>query len=90
MGIVYDEWKPKSKFTGNMWAMDANKCYMTHFENALLLGFILKNSTNTIEKCQASKELAIADRKMDFWARHHSFNQKEIEKAMSAARGKWS
>lgn len=91
MGICYEDWKPRPKgqFTGNMWAMDANVHYMTHYENALLLSFILKSSTDPYEKAQASKELATADRKMDYWKRHHSYDPKKVEKSIMEAKRRW-
>lgn len=83
MSIVYNE---NDKYTGppiSYHQINANKSYLKHYENSLLLQFMLNNGTQD-ERRQASKELAICDRKMSRMEKHANFDWQyvlpEIEK----------
>lgn len=54
--------------------LNANKHFMTHYSNAKYLTFLAQNETTPIARAQASKELEIANRKMDYWKRHPNFD----------------
>jgi hypothetical protein len=46
--------------------LDASAKYAEHYSNAVLLGYILKRGT-VDQKCRASTELALCERKMTYW-----------------------
>ena len=89
-GIVYGN-EPKSKFDPrskiNEW--DPHPHYAKHLANHHLLSFIHKNSKDPREKAQASKELAIADKKMTFWERHPLFDDRMKEKIHQKVKNEW-
>ena len=82
MFFIYEESKGgKSSF--NIADADATDFWLRHFSNALYLRFIAQHkNTSTSEKAQANKELAIADRKMTFWAKHPNYSK---ERAVAGA-----
>ena len=89
MGLVYDG--KSEPFTGSMSNLaraNATKHASTHFDNSLYLNFMLQNGSIT-EKHLASKELMIAERKINFWKRHPNFNKEEYLKNCEAAKKKW-
>ena len=65
----------KSSFKGSFNASkyDPNDMICKHLENYFFLKFILLKSEDRIEKHQASKELDICERKMNFWKKQSSF-----------------
>lgn len=89
-GIVYGN-EPKSKFDPrskiNEW--DPHPHYAKHLSNHYLLSFIHKNSKDAREKSQASKELAIAEKKMAFWERHPLFDDKMKEDIHKRIKNVW-
>lgn len=52
---------------------DANKAFLTHYQNFLTLEFFSKNGTIK-ERAQANRELEICRRKMQYWKRQPHFN----------------
>jgi len=58
---------------------DANKCARTHLHNYFYLKFLLLNSDDAREKIQANKELVVCERKLQFWQRQATFNQRQYE-----------
>ena len=66
----------KSSFKGSFNASNYNPNDMIckHLENYFFLKFILLKSEDRIEKHQASKELDICERKMNFWKKQSSFH----------------
>lgn len=72
MSICYDE---NERYNGppiSYYKINANKSYLRHYENSLLLQFMLQNG-NMKERADASKELAICDKKMNYMEKHANF-----------------
>lgn len=55
---------------------DAVKCYMSHYQNLLVLDFMSRNG-NFKERAQANEEIEICKRKMKFWERQPHFVKDE-------------
>lgn len=53
---------------------NANKSYMTHYQNFLTLEWFAKHGTMK-ERAQANAELEICRRKMNYWSRQPHYNQ---------------
>ena len=73
MSICYNE---NERYNGPPISYDkinANRSYLRHYENSLLLQFVLNNGTQN-ERRQASKELAICDAKMSRMEKHANFD----------------
>jgi hypothetical protein len=72
----------KRNFTKPFYAedYDANTMIAKHLENYFFLKFILMKSDSVVEKHQASKELDICERKMNYWKRQSNFCKKQYEK----------
>ena len=73
MFIAYNE---NDKYNGppiSYYKINANKSYLKHYENSLLLQFMLNNGDMN-ERRQASKELAICERKMSRMEKHANFD----------------
>lgn len=73
----------------NVGQLDPTAQYIKHFENSLFLTFMAVNGT-LIEKHQASKELAICEKKMKFWKKFHSFDGKKADLMSIEAKKKWA
>lgn len=71
--FCYSDNQPRSATPVNVWKMNPNKAFMSHYANFLYLDFILNNGDYQ-ERQQARKELVICERKMKFWERHPDFN----------------
>ena len=69
--------------------IDATNAYMCHKENEQILKLVLKKGTR-IEKVEASKELAICERKQTFWQRHPNFNHDESVRRCAVLDKQWS
>lgn len=89
MFFIYEETKGgKSSF--NIADADATDFWLRHFSNALYLRFIAQHKkSTTLEKAQANKELAIADRKMAFWAKHHNYNKDRAQTGATKLKKDW-
>lgn len=87
MALVYEE-TPRGNFSGSI-QCDATKMYVTHFKNYLYLKFIYANSDKTLEKMQASKELAIAEKKMKYWASRHDYDEKRSMEECNNLKKQW-
>ena len=77
MFICYNE---NDKYNGppiSYHRINANKSYLRHYENSLLLQFMINNGTMA-ERRQASKELALCDAKMSRMEKHANFNFDEV------------
>ena len=68
---------------------NATKCYMSHKENEQILKLFLKKGTR-IEKVEASKELAICERKQAYWMRHPNFDQEEAVRQCAVLNKNWT
>ena len=75
--FCYSDNQPRSATPVNVWKMNPNKAFMSHYSNFLYLDFILNNGTYQ-ERQQARKELTICERKMKFWERHPDFNKETV------------
>jgi hypothetical protein len=90
MFICYDE-NAKSAFTGRLSNVDPNKAYLKHFANKLYIAFVMKHPESTVqERAQASRELAIADRKMTYWERNPEFSLAAIDTDMQKLKALWA
>lgn len=67
---------------------DAVKCWLKHFENSLMLQFFIMNGTMK-EKHEASKELNICNRKMEYWKRQPHFNQNDASNSAQKLKQQW-
>jgi len=91
MHFVYsDEPAPRAVNAGRFDVNDANphKYYVEHFSNLLYLDFIARNGTFG-EAHRATKEIAIAQRKLNFWSRHPAFNVQCVANELSRLKREW-
>ena len=68
---------------------DANKKYLEHYSNLLMLKVFLVEGT-TVEKLQAAKEITICERKLTYWTRHERYDQKIVTEGCSALKKQWN
>lgn len=68
---------------------NAVKCYLEHFGNSLYLSFMLANGTFK-EKHEASLELPICERKMEYWQRQSNFIESEADRGRKNLREQWA
>lgn len=87
--LVYHE-GPAEPFIGDPNRLDAVKHYMKHFDNLLLLTFIEQKSKSGLEKAQASKEIAIAKRKLAWWKNHPRYDHSEVMRRCEQAKKVWA
>ena len=92
MAIVYGDSEPRGKFSGtpiHLWQTPAVMgAWQKHLEAYYYLQFIYKKGTAS-EKMQASRELVVCDRKIEFWARHPAFNKAQAATVNSRLKGQW-
>lgn len=70
---------------------DATKFYLEHYYNYLYLKFIANNKLATFtEKQQASKELVICERKLEYWRRHKNFKVSTANEGITKLQREWS
>jgi hypothetical protein len=88
MFLVYDS--APSTFTGvfDPLRCDAVEKFMGHYNSSLTLSFFLAHGTMA-EKAQASKELAMCDRKMNYWRRQPHYCAERAARAIEKARRSW-
>jgi hypothetical protein len=73
MSICYNE---NEKYNGppiSYNRINANGSYLRHYENSLLLQFMMQNGTMK-ERADASKEMNICQRKMERMEKHPNFD----------------
>lgn len=90
MSIVYGD---KDKYTGKpipYHEINATKGYLRHAENHAYLDFIHKNSKDFHEKAQASHEMGIARKKMDWHKHHPNFDMHAATHGVSEIKKKWT
>ncbi len=68
---------------------NANKGYLKHYENYLMLDFISKASKDGRERAQARKEMDICERKLAFWTRHPNYDQAEVTRGVQKLKAMW-
>jgi hypothetical protein len=88
MALVYSDTEPYTGPPIRIDSMDPHAAYRKHLENWYFLRFIQLRGTR-IERAQATRELAICDRKLAFWSRHHAFVQSEQMRITDEVKGKW-
>lgn len=71
-------------------SMDPNIQFEKHLENWFFLKFIIMNSKDWQEKAQATKELVICDRKLEYWKRNRAFDKKRQMDDTIKLKQKWN
>jgi len=90
MGICYDdESSVRPRYRGAVSTADPIRPYVTHYGNLLYLQFILRESTDRLEKRQAEKEVVICERKLAFWARQPQMLATEAANQVGALKAQW-
>src|SRR5947208_662889 len=76
MGIIYADTEERAvpKHPVDYYKLNAVKHFMTHYNNAKILQLIASKSLDRRERAQATKELAKADKKMEYWRRHPNWD----------------
>jgi hypothetical protein len=69
--------------------VDPNKGYLRHYENYLLLQFMLANGT-TEEKMQASRELVKCERTMAWHENHAAFEAQRVYAERARLKARWA
>jgi hypothetical protein len=76
MSIFYDDGNAKNgKGDFKYYAFNANGAWIGHQYNRFILNLIAQRSDDRNERCQALKELPIAERKIAYAERHPNFNE---------------
>jgi len=86
--LVYNENEVRTGGGPDFASLCPNKQYKRHLENWFFLRLTLRNG-NMIDRHQASKEMAICDRKLEYWQRKPTFDQKQGDADMKELRNKW-
>jgi hypothetical protein len=74
----------------NVWKMDGTKGYLRHYENYLFLSFVINNPlSQRAEKQQATKELAICEKKLTFWRRHPLYDHDRAMAGVNDLKRNW-
>lgn len=90
MSLVYDESPAKRGGRMNFDTAPATRIYLQHYQNFQMLQFIANSPLAKFEdRMQATKELRIAERKMEYWHRHPNFNQQAATDACVAILRDW-
>ena len=69
--------------------LNPNRMFRKHLENWFFLKLTLKNG-NIVDRHMASKELAICDRKLEYWQRKRNFCQQQADKDTAELRSLWN
>jgi len=70
---------------------NANRHYIRHYENFMFLKFILNHKDSTRNECtQATKELTICERKMNYWYKHPNYDQDVILPMITKIKRGWN
>jgi hypothetical protein len=91
MAIIYsDTEKGNGKGFGiDISKVNPNNAAKKHIANWYYLKFILSKGT-TIEKIQASKELVICERKIQFWYKQPTFSIEQAIRDTKTIQAQWS
>lgn len=87
--IIYDDTEPHTHFRGFKGTPNPHKNYVRHLGNWFYLKFVLTKTASLIDKFQATKELAICERKLDYWYRQPTFDPKEVEPEVRNLKSTW-
>ena len=88
MKLVYDENPPRSSNFGFLKNLNATKQALRHFENSLYLTFMMQKG-NFAERAQASRELTIAEKKVEYWKKQKSFDREEFLRGCEKLKNSW-
>lgn len=84
--LIYSDTETSSfAFSGSL---NPNRQFKKHLENWFFLKLTLRNG-NMIDRHQASKELAICDRKLEYWQKKPSFDMKQAQQDIAELRLLW-
>jgi hypothetical protein len=87
--LIYNENESKGEYSGPpINSLNPNTQFRKHLENWFFLKLTLRNG-NMIDRHKASKELAICDRKLEFWRKKRSFDEKQAERDVAELRSRW-
>lgn len=90
MSLVYEENPVRTNSDISFLSkLDPTKMALKHFDNSLYLTFMLQNG-DRIERHQASKELVIAQKKIDYWKRNREFDNEMFTEKCRELSKKWS
>ena len=70
-------------------SQDATKFWILHFSNSLYLTFLAKNEVGFLERQRATKELGVAQTKLEYWQRHPNWDRQSAERQASELRKQW-
>jgi hypothetical protein len=89
MSICYNE---NERYTGppiSYNKINANRSYLRHYENSLLLQFLMLNG-DMQERAQASKEMNICQRKMERMEKHANFDWEKVLPEIEKLKKLWA
>lgn len=89
--IIYEDNPPP--FTGTpvpYLKMAANKHYLRHYSNMLILQAMGAAPKDAVERRQVAKEMATCQKKLDYWAKHPNFNHQQATEACLTLKKQWS
>jgi len=86
--LIYNENEIRTGAMPDFSKLDSNRQFRRHLENWFFLKLTLRNG-NMIDRHQASKEMVICDRKLEFWEKKPSFDQKQAEIDIAELRDLW-
>lgn len=91
MFIIYNENELRTSFAGfDISKINPNRAYRRHLENYFYLRFLSNHPDNTFEEQQqCGKEMPVAERKMAFWERQATFNQRQKEADIAEVKHQW-
>lgn len=93
MGFLYDEHPTKSSEPfdrSRLRRMNPNKMWHTHMRNHFVLRAMTMSATTAPrDKIQASRELAVCEKKMTFWERMPGFDREEANKSQRTEQLLW-
>ncbi|PZR92305.1 MAG: hypothetical protein DI537_14065 [Stutzerimonas stutzeri] len=88
--FFYSDSTSGGQSTVNVWKMNGTKGYLRHYENYLFLSFVMNNPlASRVERAQATKELAICEKKLAFWRRHPLYVHEDAMKGVNDLKQNW-
>jgi hypothetical protein len=75
---AYADEGPKSKSDFSIPDLDPHFMYMKHYENYMLLQLVLKNDPSLVNRFQATKEIAVCERKLEWWSNRYEFDIQNV------------
>lgn len=88
MFFVYDDTERPKGFSGGK-ILDPHKPYIKHLGNWFFLRHICMNGSIQ-DKFQATKEMIICERKLDYWYRKPGFDPNKVTAELSTLRKQWN